>query len=90
MMYANYWGTLPVGMHDAWFGSLFGIFMIPLVFWSLFWKGWALWVAAHEESKGWFAALLVLNTAGILEIIYIFLIAKKNTTKVNSISKKKK
>lgn len=52
---------------------VFGI----LVFWSLAWKGVALWKAARNSQKNWFVALLVLNTVGILEIIYIYFFSKK-------------
>ena len=45
--------------------------------WSLFWKGKALWRAAHLEQKRWFVALLILNTFGILEILYLFIFSKK-------------
>jgi hypothetical protein len=53
-----------------------------LVVWSLVWKGWALWKAARLSSKWWFIILLLVNTVGILEIIYIFFIAKKYTVEV--------
>lgn len=46
--------------------------MILLIAWSLAWKGWALWRAARNDHKVWYVVLLVLNTIGILEIIYIF------------------
>lgn len=52
-------------------------FLIPLMVWSIFWKGWALWRAAKNDSKPWFVALLVINTMGILEILYIFVFGKK-------------
>ena len=45
-----------------------------LALWSLPWKGVALWRAAKRDEKGWFIALLILNTAAILEIIYLFFI----------------
>ena len=45
--------------------------------WTIFWKGWALWVAARNGAKIWFIVMLVLNTAGILEILYIFFFSKK-------------
>jgi hypothetical protein len=47
-----------------------------LIVWTLTWKGFALWRAARREEMGWFIALLVINTLGILEIVYYFLIAK--------------
>ena len=68
------------------FGGMFGLgpmmpvwaptFFILLLAWSLFWKGLALWHSARREQPWWFVILLVVNTAGILEIIYLFLIAK--------------
>ena len=45
--------------------------MYPLLIWSIFWKGLALWRSARMNHKGWFIALLVINTVGIFEIIYI-------------------
>jgi hypothetical protein len=48
-----------------------------LTLWSIAWKGWALWIAARKGSKPWFVALLVVNTLGILEILYIFVFSKK-------------
>jgi hypothetical protein len=47
-----------------------------LVLWELVWKGIALWKAARESQKYWFIAILILNTAGILPILYIFLFKK--------------
>lgn len=49
--------------------------LIPLVLaavlWTLILKGFALWNAARAEQTGWFIALLVINSLGILEIIYL-------------------
>jgi len=52
--------------------------LIPLLVWTIFWKGLALWTAVKKDHKKWFIALIILNTFGILEIIYIFWIAKKD------------
>ncbi|MDP2789213.1 MAG: DUF5652 family protein [bacterium] len=53
------------------------IWLLPLIVWSLFWKGLALWTAVKNDQKKWFLAILILNTAGILDIIYYFGVAKK-------------
>jgi Family of unknown function (DUF5652) len=49
--------------------------LIPLVvviaLWTIILKGYALWHAARNTQKWWFIALLVINTLGILEIIYL-------------------
>ncbi len=46
--------------------------LLALVGWSLAWKGAALWRAAKNDSKPWFGVLLVSNTLGILDAIYLF------------------
>ena len=60
------------------FPSRFSVAMfIVLAVWSLIWKGIALWKAAHKESRSWYIALLVLNTAGILDILYIYFFSER-------------
>ena len=34
-------------------------------------KGFALWRAARNNSSGWFVALLLINTFGVLELLYL-------------------
>ena len=48
-----------------------------VVVWEMAWKGIALWKAARNEHLPWFIALFVINTAGILPIIYIFAFSRK-------------
>ena len=50
---------------------------ILLILWSTVWKGIAMWKAARLSHKGWFIALIIFNTAGILEIVYVFGVARK-------------
>lgn len=54
----------------------FGPWLLLLVIWSLFWKGLALWHAGRRGQPWWFVILLIVNTVGILEIIYLFLVLK--------------
>ena len=44
--------------------------------WSLVWKGLALWKSSKKNHLIWFIVLLIVNTLGILEILYIFLFSK--------------
>lgn len=53
-------------------------FFAALMIWDLVWKGLALWKAAREQSRYWFIALLLLNTAGILPIVYLLMHTRKN------------
>ncbi|MEX0650002.1 MAG: DUF5652 family protein [Candidatus Andersenbacteria bacterium] len=53
------------------------LLLLLIAAWSLVLKGIALWTAAQRKEKGWFVALLIINTLGILELIYIFAVAKQ-------------
>ncbi|MBP9711067.1 MAG: hypothetical protein KBD50_02310 [Candidatus Pacebacteria bacterium] len=53
-----------------------------LIAWSLFWKGLALWHASKKHQPWWFVIILLVNTAGILEIIYLFFVAKIKTDRL--------
>jgi hypothetical protein len=57
------------------------VLLLIIIIWSLPWKGLALWNAAKNSQKDWFILLLIVNTLGILEIIYLFYFAKKKMKK---------
>lgn len=63
------------------FSGIFTLLFIPLIVWAIFWKGWALWRAAKNDSKVWFVVLLVVNTLGILDILYLFVFGKRKVVK---------
>ena len=72
-MYMHYYG-----MGDGWFinfpfwaAHIFGLLALAAL-WTLVWKGLALWHAARNGQPWWFVALLLINTLGILEIVYLF------------------
>jgi methionyl-tRNA synthetase len=56
-----------------------------LVVWSVIWKGLALWKSARLSNKWWFIILLVVNTVGILDIIYIYFVARKYTVETEKV-----
>lgn len=70
-MYSNYFGG-PVGL-----GAGVGALVALAVVWTLIWKGLALWKSARLGHKWWFIALMIINTLGILEILYIYVFSKK-------------
>jgi len=85
MMYGNGYGQW--GNHYGMFGgtspdwalalfAFMGPLIVVVVLWSVFWKGLALWHSARRGQPWWFVIMLVVNTAGILEIIYLFGVAK--------------
>ena len=72
-----------MGSYDVWgysgigWGGLFAFpFILLMIVWTLYWKFHALWYAAKHDHKWWFIALLVINTIGILEILYLKVFSK--------------
>ncbi len=66
-----------------------------LIVWTIVWKGLALWNSSRLNQPIWFILLLVINTLGILEIIYLILYSKhfvktKNMKEDKSKIKKKR
>jgi methionyl-tRNA synthetase len=51
------------------------LFWLILV-WSFAWKGPALWRAARVGQVTWFIVLFIVQTAGILEILYLFVFSR--------------
>jgi hypothetical protein len=62
--------------------GLVGVSFAMLAIWSLFWKGLALWHSSQRKQPWWFLILLIVNTAGILDIIYLFAIAQVKSDKL--------
>jgi len=60
-----------------------------IMIWSLAWKLAALWKAARKGSLFWFIALALINTVGILEILYIFVFSEIPKTQLTRIRKEK-
>ena len=62
-----------------------------LVIWSIIWKGLALWKSSRLNQPIWFALILIINTVGILEIIYLILYSKHSvlTTTKTPVPKRK-
>ena len=58
------------------------LLILIIALWTIPWKIYAVWLAVRHNHKKWFVALLLLNTVAILEIFYIFKIAKKSWAEV--------
>lgn len=70
-------------------GTVLIIFIIISI-WSLVWKGLALWKSATKKQPVWFVILLIVNTVGILEILYIFVFSKMDFSKKSKSDSKRK
>ena len=58
--------------------------IIAVLIWTLPWKGVALWKASRLSHKKWFIALLIINSLAILEIYYIFFVAREYDVQVET------
>ena len=68
-----YYNMMAPGMP---FGRGFSFFWVIILAWSLAWKGMALYRAARRDDRAWFVVLLIVNTAGILDILYLYVFGK--------------
>jgi len=57
--------------------TIFWLVISLAVAWEMAWKGVALWRAGRNAHPVWFIVLFILNTLGILPIIYIFAFSRK-------------
>ncbi|MDO8341184.1 MAG: DUF5652 family protein [Candidatus Woesebacteria bacterium] len=60
-------------MNFEWFEGLGLILLIPFLVFDLILKGIALWKSAKNGQKVWFITLLIVNSIGILPLIYLLL-----------------
>lgn len=80
IMMQEFYSNSHWGMGPLWFmgiGIVGMTFIAVLAIISIALKGYSLWHASKRNEKGWFIAMLILNTVGILELIYIIFILKK-------------
>lgn len=78
-----------MALANAGFPALPPTLLLPLllaILWSLAWKGFALWRAARNAHRNWFIVLLLVNTVGILEMLYIFAFSQKKNPQTNTLA----
>lgn len=70
-------------MHAAVLAIVIPLILVAVV-WTLVLKGFALWYAARGGQKSWFIVMLILNTLGILEIVYLIWFRPRKVTEAPS------
>lgn len=55
--------------------------LIAALIWSAIWKALGLWKSARNKSIVWFIVIFLVNTLGILEILYIYVFSKMKRSK---------
>ena len=77
----NYYNSSSNWMLNSMFGYGNGLnvfaWLMPLIMLDLVLKGFALWKAGRNNHMYWFIALLLINSMGILPLIYLVFFEKK-------------
>lgn len=61
--------------------STYLAFAIMILFlWAIPWKAMALWKSARKGQVAWFVFFVLVNTVGIMEIIYLKIISRDQKT----------
>ena len=68
------WSAGPLSFGLGIFGLILTLILVIALI-SL--KGYALWHAARRSDKVWFVFILIFNTVGILELVYLIFIVGK-------------
>jgi methionyl-tRNA synthetase len=64
--------------------------IIVIVIWSIIWKLIALWKSARKGHIAWFIILAIVNTVGILEILYVYIFSEMDFKKKTPEKRKKR
>lgn len=59
------------------------LLVLILAMWGIVWKLLALYRAGANRSKGWFIVLGLVNTLGVLEILYLLIFSRSRTRMIN-------
>lgn len=73
-------------MSDPTTRPIFLAIIFLLAIWTLVWKGFALWHSARNHQKAWFFFLLIINSLGLLEIIYLLFFRKNKNDVVHTVT----
>jgi hypothetical protein len=83
----SYMDTLFTQISAQWGVSLW--ILVVIIIWSIIWKLLALWKSARKNQPVWFILLAIINTVGILEILYIYVFSEMKHNK-KPVAKKKR
>lgn len=51
--------------------------LVVMFIWSSVWKFLALWKSARKNNVAWFIVFALVNTIGVLEILYIYIFSER-------------
>lgn len=62
---------------------------ILIAIWDLVWRGLALWKCGRNNQPVWFVFVLIVNSMGILPIIYLAFFQKKSASASVKVKRRK-
>ena len=71
-------------LESLYFGKLLAMgagmiaLFVVIMIWTAIWKAIALWKSGRNNQLAWFIVLFIVNTVGILEIVYLLFFQKKH------------
>ncbi|MEM4230464.1 MAG: DUF5652 family protein [Candidatus Pacearchaeota archaeon] len=65
------------------FNFIFTPLAVLLIIWEVIWKGISLWKCGRNNQLVWFVLILLLNTLGILPIIYLLFFQRNKSLRKN-------
>lgn len=77
-------------MFDYFFSYVNMPLFLALIAWTMIWKGIALWKSGRNNQIAWFIVMFIVNSAGIIPIIYILWFQKKHAETIILPKPKKK
>ena len=91
MVYESFFQTIEEASTQAGINYGLAILLVGVILiWTLVWKLSGMWKAAKKGSVFWFIILAVVNTIGILPILYIYVFSKMKLGKKKKVKEKKK
>ncbi len=70
--------------------AFFVFALIVLFLWEAVWKIIAMWKSARQEQLAWFICIAIINTVGILPIVYLLFFQKNKKTRNQGTKKRRK
>jgi len=69
---------------------IFPGWLYPVLIWTIIWKAIGCWRAARKGHLIWFVLFFIVNTVGILPIVYILFFENFNYSNKKAVRKKVK
>lgn len=60
-----------INLQNIFSGRFGAVLLLVLLIWTVIWQGLGLWRSSRSGQRNWFIAMLIVNSAGILPIVFL-------------------